>query len=243
MIPILAVIPARYNSQRLPGKALIELGGKPMVQWVYEAACQCSAFSKVLVATDDERVADCVRQFGGDVEMTSSDHATGSDRVAEVARRYPEMVAVANVQGDQPFVTARMLGELVEPYLQGQLPEMTTLACPLGEQDYQNPNSVKVICARNRKALYFSRSPIPYYRNPGEAAVFHHLGLYAFHREFLETYSQLSPTPLEQCEGLEQLRVLEHGYSITVCKTIQKVLEVNTSDDLQQARNLIADTL
>mgnify|MGYP006272297259 FL=1 len=239
MIPILAVIPARYDSQRFPGKVLVKLGDKPMVQWVYEAAQQCSAFTEVLVATDNEKVADSVREFGGKVEMTRSDHTTGSDRVAEVAERYPNMAAVANVQGDQPFVTPQMLSELVAPYQQGNLPAMTTLACPLEEGDYQNPNAVKVICNQHQQALYFSRSPIPYYRKQKQAPVFHHLGLYAFSREFLATYSQLTPTPLEQCEGLEQLRVLEHGYGITVCQTTHKVLEVNTPEDLQQAQALI----
>lgn len=238
---ILAVIPARYNSQRFPGKVLAQLGNKPMVQWVYESAQQCTAFSQVLVATDSEQVADCVRQFGGKVEMTRSDHQTGSDRVAEVAQRYPEMVAVANVQGDQPLVTPDMLYQLVAPYLQGQLPEMTTLACPLAEADYGNPNSVKVICNQADQALYFSRSSIPYYRNLGTAPVFHHLGLYAFRRDFLTTYAQLTPTPLEQCEGLEQLRVLEHGHSITVCKTSHAVPEVNTLQDLHQAQALISE--
>lgn len=239
MIPILAVIPARYDSQRFPGKVLVKLGDKPMVQWVYEAAQQCSAFTEVLVATDNEKVADSVREFGGKVEMTRSDHTTGSDRIAEVAERYPNMAAVANVQGDQPFVTPQMLSELVAPYQQGNLPAMTTLACPLEEGDYQNPNAVKVICNQHQQALYFSRSPIPYYRKQKQAPVFHHLGLYAFSREFLATYSQLTPTPLEQCEGLEQLRVLEHGYGITVCQTTHKVLEVNTPEDLQQAQALI----
>lgn len=239
MIPILAVIPARYDSQRFPGKVLVKLGNKPMVQWVYEAAQKCSAFTDVLVATDNEKVAACVREFGGKVEMTRSDHSTGSDRVAEVAQRYPNMAAVANVQGDQPFVTAQMLSELVAPYQQGNFPDMTTLACPLNEEDYNNPNAVKVICNQNQQALYFSRSPIPYYRNHKKAPVFHHLGLYAFRREFLETYSQLTPTPLEQCEGLEQLRVLEHGYGITVCETTHKVLEVNTTEDFQQAQDFV----
>jgi 3-deoxy-manno-octulosonate cytidylyltransferase (CMP-KDO synthetase) len=212
-----------------------------MVQWVYEAAKQCSDFSKVVVATDSEKVADCVRHFGGEVEMTHSEHQTGSDRVAEVAQRYPEMVAVANVQGDQPLVTPEMLHQLIAPYLQGQLPEMTTLACPLAEADYANPNSVKVICNQADQALYFSRASIPYYRNSGPAPVFHHLGLYAFRRDFLTTYTQLTPTPLERCEGLEQLRVLEHGRAITVCQTSHAVPEVNTLQDLQQAQALIME--
>jgi 3-deoxy-manno-octulosonate cytidylyltransferase (CMP-KDO synthetase) len=239
-IKILAVIPARFQSQRFPGKPLAKIGDRPMVQWVYEAAASCPSFYKVVVATDDRSIADCVTAFGGEVEMTSSDCHSGSDRVAEVAMRYPEAVAVANVQGDQPFVTAEMLSQLVSPYLQGEKPNMTTLACPLNQETgYNDPNSVKVICDRQDFALYFSRSPIPFYRNSGLAPVFHHLGLYAFDRNFLAKYAQLEPTPLEHCEGLEQLRVLEHGYKIRVCYTQTSVVEVNTPEDLLLAQSLV----
>lgn len=241
---ILAVIPARYNSQRFPGKPLVMIDDRPMVQWVYEAAKSCPAFSKVIVATDSTLIADCVRRFGGVVEMTHSEHNTGTDRVAEVALRYPQMGAIANVQGDQPFVTAEMLTELVTPYLEGKSPDMTTLACPLEQKtSYGDPNVVKVLCDCNGRALYFSRSPIPYYRNPSPAPVFHHLGLYAFRRDFLAGYAKLTPTPLEHCEGLEQLRVLEHGYSIIVRQTQKAVLEINTPSDLLQAQSLIAKSV
>jgi 3-deoxy-manno-octulosonate cytidylyltransferase (CMP-KDO synthetase) len=238
---ILAVIPARYNSERLPGKPLAMIGTRPMVQWVYEATQKCSVFTKVVVATDSEAVADCVRGFDGKVEMTRSDHPSGTDRVAEVAERYPQMSVIVNVQGDQPFVTPEMLAQLVTPYLCGHSPDMTTLACPLDHKtDYSDPNVVKVLCDRSSRALYFSRAPIPYYRNSASAPVFRHLGLYAFRRDFLAKYAKLTPTPLEYCEGLEQLRVLEHGYSITVCHTPTVVLEVNTSDELLQAQSLVA---
>ena len=241
---ILAVIPARYNSQRFPGKPLVQIGDRPMVQRVYEAAKRCPAFSKVVVATDSDLIGDCVRGFGGEVEMTRSDHATGTDRVAEVAARYPEMEAIANVQGDQPFVTPEMLMQLITPYLEGKLPDMTTLACPLDlTSGYSDPNVVKVLCDRHGRALYFSRSAIPYFRNPGEAPVFHHLGLYAFSRNFLSQYSQLTPTPFEQCEALEQLRVLEHGYHIQVCLTETAVPEVNTPEDLVVAEALVTASL
>jgi len=238
---ILGVIPARYQSQRLPGKPLAMIGKRPMVQWVYEAAKRCPTLSRVTVATDSEEVASCVRNFGGQVEMTRGDHATGTDRVAEVAERYAEMHVVVNIQGDQPFVTPDMLTQLVAPYARGERPEMTTLACPLDpETGYADPNVVKVVCDRHGRALYFSRAPIPYYRNTGPAPVFHHLGLYGFRRDFLLQYAQLSATPLEHCEGLEQLRVLEHGYTIVVCQTQKAVIEVNTPDDLRQAQALVA---
>ena len=237
---ILAVIPARYQSQRFPGKPLVVLGNKPMVQWVYEAAKQCSAFEKVIVATDSGQIADCVCQFGGDVEMTLSSHSTGTDRVAEVAARHPDCQVVVNVQGDQPFVTSKMLTQLIQPYQDGQMPDMTTLACPLDpDSGYNDPNTVKVICDRNQRALYFSRAPIPYFRHSHPAPVYQHLGLYAFRQNFLAEYSQLPATPLEQCEGLEQLRVLEHGYSIQICQTETSVVEINTPEDLEKAKSLI----
>ena len=240
---ILAVIPARYDSQRLAGKVLALIGNKPMVQLVYEAAVDSKVFTKVVVATDSQLVADRVIGFGGEVEMTSSDHSTGTDRVAEVATRYPEFSVVVNVQGDQPFVTSQMLKEVVTPFLEGESPEMTTLACPLDrETGYPDPNVVKVLCGQKHQALYFSRSPIPFYRNPIEVPVFHHLGLYAFRQDFLETYTQLPSTPVEQCEGLEQLRVLEHGYTIRVCETAKAVVEVNTAEDLVKAQNLVLET-
>jgi len=211
---------------------------------VYEAAKSCPAFSKVVVATDSEAIADCVSSFGGAVEMTHSSHQTGTDRVAEVAERYPQMEAIANVQGDQPFVTTDMLTQLVTPYFQGESPDMTTLACPLDETTgYADPNVVKVLCDRHGRALYFSRSPIPYFRNSGTAPVFHHLGLYAFSRDFLAAYANLTPTPLEHCEGLEQLRVLEHGYAIFVRQTQKAVLEINTPADLLQAKTLVAKSV
>ncbi len=238
---ILAVIPARYDSQRLPGKVLSKINDRPMVQWVYEAAKNCADFSKVVVATDNETVADCVKQFGGEVEMTSSNHMTGTDRVAEVAKRYPEMTAVANVQGDQPFVTPEILSQLISPYLRGESPEMTTVACPLDmDTGYNDPNTVKVLCDQRNRAIYFSRSPIPYFRNPVKVPVFHHLGLYAFHQDFLEQYTKLTPTPIESCEGLEQLRAIEHGFAIQVCLIEKALMEVNTSDELLQAQSLAA---
>ena len=237
---ILAVIPSRYDSTRLRGKPLAMIGDRSMVQRVYEATKKCPHFSKVVVATDSELVADRVAKFGGEVQITSVDHKSGTDRVAEVAQLYPEMDVVVNVQGDQPFVTVQMLTDLVNPYLQGEFPVMTTLACPLNlTVDYRNPNTVKVLCDRHHNALYFSRAPIPYFRNSGNAPAYHHLGLYGFTRDFLAQYTKLSPSPLEKCEALEQLRVLENGFKIRVCLTKETVMEVNTPDDLIQANRIV----
>jgi 3-deoxy-manno-octulosonate cytidylyltransferase (CMP-KDO synthetase) len=246
-LKILAVIPARYQSQRFPGKPLVNIGNSPMVQRVFEAAKSCSNLDRVIVATESEKIAQCVRGFGGEVELTADTHETGTDRIAEVAVRHPEYDVVVNVQGDQPFVSAHMLEQLVAPYLASALrgealPEMTTLACPLNiESDLDNPNVAKVICDRHSNALYFSRSPIPYFRTKRSAPVYHHLGLYAFRADFLAKYTQLEATPLEQCESLEQLRVLEHGYRIRVCQTETAIIEINTPEDLAAAQLLIAE--
>ena len=233
---ILAVVPARYASVRFPGKPLADIRGKPMVEWVVGAARRCEAFDEVVVATDDERIAECVRGFGCAVEMTSTLHRTGTDRVAEVAERRPEFEVVVNVQGDQPFASEAMLNELVAPYVDGERPEMTTLACPLtdpGQRD--DPNVVKVVCDRAGYALYFSRSPIPHLTEPEPDATLHHLGLYAFTRETVLRFPGLEPTPLERFERLEQLRALEHGIRIRVCRTEVPAIEVNTPEDLERA--------
>lgn len=238
---ILAVIPARYDASRLPGKPLVNLRGRPLVQWVYEAAATCPFFTQIVVATDNELVAERVRSFGGEIEMTRADHLSGTDRVAEVGERHPEMEVVVNVQGDQPFVTAAMLSRLIDPYLSGELPEMTTLACPLDDpRGEPNPNVVKVVCDVQGRALYFSRSPIPYREAGEEITILHHLGLYAFSRNFLLEFSKLPPTPLEKTERLEQLRALEHGYRITVCLTDSSVFEINTPEDCVKAEELLA---
>lgn len=241
---ILAVVPVRYGATRFPGKPLADLDGRPIVQWVYEAAAGCSAFDDVVVATDSEEIARRVREFGGAVELTRGDHQTGTDRVAEVAERHPDADVVANVQGDQPFATSEMLSALVQPYVAGDRPPMTTLACPLVDPSWwSDPNVVKVVRGVDGYALYFSRSSIPHAAADEGSVVqpLHHLGLYAFTRETVLRFPALSPTPLEQQERLEQLRALEHGIRIRVCDTDRPVLEVNTPEDLEQARQLVRE--
>lgn len=237
----LAVIPARYASQRFPGKPLVLVGGTPMVVRVWRAAVASGVFERTVVATDDERIARVVEEVGGEVEMTGSHHATGTDRVAEVAARHPEFDVVANVQGDQPFVHRGLMEALVAPYLAGETPDMTTIACPLPEGGAEDPNVVTVITGVRGQALYFSRAAIPYPRNPGPAPAHHHLGLYAFRREFLAHYAQLTQTPLEEREALEQLRVLEHGHTIRVSLVDAGVPEVNTPADLELANKIAAE--
>ena len=239
---ILAVIPVRMSSTRLPGKPLALLGDRPMVRWVYEAARACAEFDQVVVATDSEKIAEAVRSFGGRVELTRSDHESGSDRVAEVAARRVDADVIVNVQGDQPFVRSSMLEELVAPFRSHNPPAMATLGAPLSPEQGADPNVVKVLCDANSDAMIFTRAAVPYRRNApvdGDLPVLHHIGLYAYSRDFLLSYATMEPTPLERCEGLEQLRVLEHGYRIRVSPTDASVLEVNTPSDLEAAVQLI----
>jgi 3-deoxy-manno-octulosonate cytidylyltransferase (CMP-KDO synthetase) len=240
-VRILAVVPARYRASRFPGKPLADLGGRPIVQWVYEAAASCQDFDEVVVATDSEEIASRVREFGGVVELTRDDHLTGSDRVAEVAERHEDADVVVNVQGDQPFATPAMLSALVGPYVAGETPPMTTLACPLTDRaGWDDANVVKVVCDQRGYALYFSRSPIPHLPEGEPVEGRHHLGLYAFTRETVLRFPSLEETPLERRERLEQLRALEHGIPIRVCDTDHAVLEVNTPEDLERAQQLVA---
>lgn len=236
---ILAVIPARYASQRFPGKPLERICEKPMIQWIYEACAETACFDRVVVATDDQRILEAAKAFGGEAMMTSDRHSTGTDRVAEVAAAIEGFDVVVNVQGDQPFVTPEILTTLVDPYLQGERPDMATLACPLPDDGRENVNTVKVLCDQSMNAMYFSRSPVPFYREVHEAPVYHHLGLYAFTMSFVQQYTKLPATPLERCEQLEQLRAMEHGYRIRVSLIDAAIPEVNTPEDLVIASRLM----
>ncbi len=234
---ILCVIPSRIASTRLPRKPLLKIQGKPMVQWTYENASRCSALTKIVVATDSEEIAAVIQSCGGEFMMTDPNIQTGSDRTAAVAAQFPEMDVIINLQGDEPFIKPKMLEQLVEPYLRGELPDMTTLAYPISSPDeFTDPGAVKVITDLNHNAIYFSRSPIPYFRVDTEAPVYHHIGLYAFKRDFLLKYTTLTQTPLEKTEALEQLRAIEHGYKIRVCLTEERTLEINTPEELELAQ-------
>lgn len=234
---ILCVIPSRIRSTRLPRKPLLPIQGKPMVQWTYENAARCKFLTDLIVATDDENIAKVITDIGGKVALTDPDLPTGSERVACVAEQYPDMDVIINLQGDEPFIKPSMLENLVAPWLAGESPEMTTLASPLDlSKSYLEPGAVKVITDLHGNALYFSRAPIPYFRTETRAPVYHHMGLYAFRRDFLMTYKSLAQTPLELAESLEQLRVLENGYKIRVCLSNEKTLEINTPEEYELAQ-------
>jgi len=238
----LCVIPSRLHSTRLPRKPLLSVQGKPMVQWVYERARLSPLLTHLVVATDSEEIAEIIRRVGGEVVMTDPAIESGSKRVASVAAHYPDVDVVINLQGDEPFIKPAMLQTLLTPYLNGEQPEMVTLASPLTKENYHDPGAVKVITDMHHNAIYFSRSPIPYYRTAGVTApVYHHIGLYAFRRDFLLHYVTLPQTPLDKVESLEQLRVIEHGFRIRVLLTNEKTIEINTQEEYEAAQHFIAD--
>jgi 3-deoxy-manno-octulosonate cytidylyltransferase (CMP-KDO synthetase) len=245
---IVAVVPARFASTRLPGKPLLCETGRPLIQHVVEAARGAKRLDRVIVATDDPRIAAAVTGFGGEVAMTRADHPTGTDRVAEVAARLPAARIIVNLQGDEPEISGAAL-DLVVAVLEAD-PEapMATLATPIrAEAVYRDPSCVKVVTARvrthtptqYRRALYFSRSPIPCYRDgdlprDGAAMALLHLGLYAYRRDFLLGMATLPPAPLEAAEKLEQLRVLEAGYPIALGLVDEPSIGIDTPDDYRR---------
>lgn len=236
---VLGIIPARYQSTRLPGKPLCLIDGKPMIWHVYHQAKKSAYLEEVLVATDDERIVECVTGFGGKAVLTSREHRTGTDRLAEVAKVYQAEIIV-NIQGDEPLIHPEMIDQAILPLLgQSQL-VMSTLKKEITEtEELTNPNAVKVVTDKDNKALYFSRSLLPYPREKGECPVYKHIGLYAYKREFLLKFSQMAPTPLEKAESLEQLRVLENGYSIYVAKTSYSSIGVDTPEDLKKVEAIL----
>ena len=239
------VIPSRYESSRFPGKPLALIAGRPMIEHVYRRAARARAVSRVIVATDDERIAAAVRAFGGEAMMTSAAHQTGTDRLAEVAAGL-DCDIVVNVQGDEPLVAPAMIDQAIAPLAADPELKMTSLRTRLtGAHEYLDPNVVKVVVDRRDVALYFSRAPIPHLREPepGAAlppAAWRHIGLYAYRRAFLGVFTGLPPTPLEQAERLEQLRALEHGYRIVVPETAHRSVGVDTPADLAEVEALVA---
>ncbi len=255
---IVAVIPARYASTRLPGKPLLDLAGKPIIQHVYAQACQAKTLTRILIATDDQRIADVVRGFGGEVVMTSSEHQTGTDRIAEVAGTLSANIIV-NIQGDEPFISPITIDQAVQPLLDDPEIVMSTTAEKLTRAaDLLNPNVVKVVMDKRGNALYFSRAVIPFPRalidmgaeisaitmeqQPELLAHYYkHTGLYVYRHNFLLQFITWPRTALEKIESLEQLRVLEHGHTIRVIVVEQHSMGIDTATDLAQARQLLAN--
>ena len=222
---VLCVIPARYGSTRLPGKPLALIHGKPVIQRVYERAALARIPDEVLVATDDQRILDCVNAFGG----------------REVALNFEDVDVIVNVQGDEPMIPPQVIDDLAQAFADNPDLEMATCKTEMNPEDYQNPNAVKVVTDQNGYALYFSRSLIPYPRNEEpEVKVWKHIGIYAYRRDFLLKFAALLPTPLERVEGLEQLRALENGVKIKVLATDFQGVGIDTQADLDRANEIFA---
>jgi 3-deoxy-manno-octulosonate cytidylyltransferase (CMP-KDO synthetase) len=258
-VKITAIIPARYSSTRLPGKPLIDIKGKPLIQYVYERV-KASSVQQVIVATDDERIVETVRRFGGEVVLTSPNHRSGSERVAEVAAGV-EADIVVNAQGDEPLIQPEDIDRAIIPFTQDPSIVVTTLITRLeNSADFYNPHVVKVVVGHDGYALYFSRSPIPYPRNLLEKtnnesltgfefikqlekkelqAYWQHIGLYAFRKNFLLKLRTLPPSTLEEQERLEQLRILENGYKIKTVMCSAPSLGIDTPEDVERFKSLI----
>jgi 3-deoxy-manno-octulosonate cytidylyltransferase (CMP-KDO synthetase) len=246
------VIPARFGSTRLPGKPLLDIAGKPMVQHVYERAC-ASAAARVLIATDDQRILEAAQGFGAEVVMTRADHPSGTDRIEEVARLIglPSEAIVVNVQGDEPMIPSEVIDQVAANLAQADTAGIATLCEPIATaQDLFNPNIVKVVTDCNGMALYFSRAPIPWERDllaggqpPADTAVSaqRHLGIYAYRVALLQQFVQWEPSALEQLESLEQLRAMAYGSRIHVSAAVAQVPPgVDTAQDLEHVRQLLA---
>jgi 3-deoxy-manno-octulosonate cytidylyltransferase (CMP-KDO synthetase) len=236
-----AIIPARWASTRFPGKPLALLAGRPLVLHVLEACRRSGAFSEVIVATDDGRIAAAVRGAGGRAEETSPDHASGTDRVAEVAARLAgdDADVVVNVQGDEPLVHSESLRTLVAAFEDSAV-EMATLIRPLDERERRRPEVVKAVVDLKADALYFSRADVPHSRDGAAVDRWAHLGLYGYRRATLARLARLPPTPLERSEALEQLRALEHGIRIRCVRTAFRSVSVDTPEDLARAEALLS---
>jgi 3-deoxy-manno-octulosonate cytidylyltransferase (CMP-KDO synthetase) len=230
----IAIIPARYQSTRLPGKPLIEIQGKTLIEHVYRRVQQAALVERILVATDDDRIAKAVSAFGGEAVMTRADHQSGTDRLAEASEGLAPGALVVNVQGDEPLIEPEVIDRAVATAKDGEY-DMVTLSTRLSDRDSIDPNRVKVVVDRQGFALYFSRSPIPY---KGTCSL--HLGLYVYRADFLRRFTQLERTPLEIAERLEQLRALEHGYRIRVVEVESESWGIDTPADLERFQSVLA---
>ena len=246
MSKVVGIIPARWGSTRFPGKILADIAGKPLIQWVWERASQASALSAVIVATDEQRIADVVADFGGTAVMTRADHPSGTDRIAEAVRDL-DAEAVINVQGDEPLIAPALIDELATVITGPDQWDMATAAARITDPaEVEQPSVVKVVCAADGKALYFSRSPIPHWREKngdgsGEPLYLRHIGIYAYRRAFLQHLVQTPPTMLEEAEKLEQLRALYLGARMKVLVTEHSALGVDEPGDVERAEQALKE--
>jgi len=240
---IIAFIPSRYESTRFPGKPLAPIAGKPMIQYVFQNALSCTEISDVYVATDDERIFKCVHDFGGKAIMTDKNHHSGTDRIAEATRNMNlnRDYLIVNIQGDQPIFQPSLITQMITPMIEDQNIPMGTLKYRItDEKEINNPNYVKVVTDREGFALFFSRSPLPFFRDAGSQKIhFKHLGFYAYRYDFLQKFAGFPVGQLESAEKLEQLRALENGFRIKVIETTFDSIEVDTPDDIKKVEAMM----
>ena len=240
---IIGVIPARYGSSRFEGKVLADIAGKPMIQWVYERATKSKTLDELFVAVDDPRVQSRVEGFGGKAILTGTHHKSGTDRIAEVVEKMPADIIV-NIQGDQPLIDPDMIDEAVQPMIDNDKIQMSTLKRQIEKDEFDDPGVVKVVVDDQDFALYFSRSLVPYPRYDEDMRAYEHVGLYVYRKDFLLKISKMPQGYLEKIESLEQLRVLEKGYRILVVETkVDKAagVSVDTPQDIEKVERLIAE--
>jgi 3-deoxy-manno-octulosonate cytidylyltransferase (CMP-KDO synthetase) len=237
-MPILGIIPARYASTRFPGKPLVDIAGKSMIQRVYEQAKKCIHLSEVIVATDDRRIFDHVTAFGGTALMTSADHQSGTDRCAEVASQHPQYDVIINIQGDEPYIDPEQISKLAACFKNADTQIATLVKKVQNEQELLNVNSPKVVINKLSEAVYFSRSPLPHIRGQEQQnwlsyyTYFKHIGIYGYRADVLQRITKLPVSSLEKAESLEQLRWIENGYRIKVAETELETFAVDTPEDL-----------
>jgi len=234
---VLGVIPARLASTRLPHKVLRDIAGKPLLQWVYEAASRCPELDDIVIAADSTEVLDLCQYHGWPCILTSPSLPSGTDRLFAVSQHMPADIYV-NIQGDEPLLHPNHITAILAPFTNSEV-EVTTLKVRCRPKDVTNPNAVKVVTALDNRALYFSRSPIPFHRDAATTTYWKHLGLYAYRQAALTRFAALTPSPLEQIERLEQLRMLENGMTIHVAETTHDTVGVDTEDDLLRVEALL----
>lgn len=234
------IIPARYGSSRLEGKPLLEACGKPIIQWVWEKASKCKDIDRVIVATDDERIFNACKNFGAEVEMTSDKHKSGSDRIAEVAHKHPEISYIINLQGDEPLIEEANIELVRKGVVEDSDADISTLVREITEEEeINNPNLVKCIFDKNNYAMYFSRSKIPYERNTGKAKFYGHLGIYGYKKESLFKMTSLPQTSYEMAESLEQLRALQNGMKIKIAIVDNVPVGIDTKEDFEKFKMMV----
>ena len=237
---IAIIIPARYGSSRLEGKPLLRANNKPIIQWVWEKAKSCRMVDRVIIATDDERIFDECKNFGAEVEMTSNEHKSGSDRIAEVANRHPEIGYIINLQGDEPLIEQTNIELVIDGVVNDDTADISTLIREIKDEDeVNNPNLVKCIFDNNNFAMYFSRAKIPYERNIGKTKFYGHLGIYGYKRDALFKMTSLSQTTYEMAESLEQLRALQNGMRIKVAIVNNIPVGIDTLEDFNKFKQMV----